>query len=207
MNGPDHSEDWPPPAGDLRSPTPPFWPSDARTDPDLRVPAAGRTDPPPTYWSGVFAGFIAGLAVLLVLAAVAAAFLLPALQQARNAAGQPGTATNPLAVSTKPATPTPTASPTAAGRLSVSPTTASGACRKHDFQSITLTNTGAAALPWAASSSDSGVSVRPANGTLDAGASQTVTLSGSAPDGTSVTLTFTSNGGAQTVTYTCLGGD
>ncbi len=98
--------------------------------------------------------------------------------------------------------PTPTATPIPPPRLRVSPQQATGNCALGQYPGLVVTNGGGGQLTWAASTSDLLVHATPAAGTLAAGQSRTVTLSG-IHVGTTLTVTFSGNGGGATVTITC----
>jgi hypothetical protein len=111
-----------------------------------------------------------------------------------------------------PATVTPTPAPTsppptataaaAAAKISVTPTAANAGCGNGSYPSITVKNIGGGTLNWSAQASDQVVSVPPNQGSLAAGASKALTISGSHP-GPSLSINFTSNGGNATATFTC----
>jgi hypothetical protein len=114
------------------------------------------------------------------------------------------------------ATPTPTPSPTAtppptataapaAAKISVTPSTADAFCLNGQYPPITVKNSGGGTLSWSAQASDQAVTVNPNQGSLAAGASKSLTISGShpAPPGSTLSINFTSNGGNATVTFTC----
>jgi hypothetical protein len=119
--------------------------------------------------------------------------------------------TLPQATNTPLTQPTATTAPTVAqptktpqpAHLTVTPLQASAFCTNGQYPSVTVKNTGSKTLNWSASGpSTPPLTVTPANGSLAPGASKTVAVSGQHP-GPTVTITFTSNGGNGTVTYTC----
>ena len=87
-------------------------------------------------------------------------------------------------------------------QLSVSPQQETGMCLLGRYADLTLENSGGSDLTWTATSSAANVKPDPASGTLAAGATQTVTLSGTHL-GNTFTVTFSGNGGDATVTITC----
>jgi hypothetical protein len=97
--------------------------------------------------------------------------------------------------------PTATAAP-AAAKISVTPSSADAYCLNGQYPPVTVKNIGAGTLNWRAQASDQAVTLNPGQGNLTAGASKTITISGSHP-GSSLSVTFTSNGGNATVTFTC----
>ena len=105
------------------------------------------------------------------------------------------------ATATATATITPTAAPEPA-QMSVSPKRTSARCLLGQYPDLTVENSGGADLTWTAATSDAAVQVSPAGGTLAAGATQTVSLSGS-HFGKTLTVMFSGNGGDATVTITC----
>jgi len=128
-------------------------------------------------------------------------------------------ALHPATPATTPTTPTPTPSPTvpaaptatpsltataapAAAKISVSPTSADAFCGNGQYPPISVKNIGGGTLNWSAQASDQAATLNPNQGSLAAGASQSLTISGSHP-GPSLNITFASNGGNATVTFTC----
>jgi hypothetical protein len=103
-----------------------------------------------------------------------------------------------------PPTPTPTATP--APQLNVSPNpVAETPCGGSPFPvPLTITNTGGGTLVWNVDTSalPAGVQAVPASGSLDAGQSQQVSLSGDTANA-SFTVDFSSNGGDLSVTVNC----
>ncbi len=118
------------------------------------------------------------------------------------AALHPATAT-PTPTPTAPP-PTATAAP-AAAKISVTPASADAFCLNGTYPTITVKNVGGGTLNWGAQASDQAVSVNPNQGSLAAGASKSLTISGShpAPPGSTLSINFTSNGGNASVTFTC----
>ncbi len=117
--------------------------------------------------------------------------------------------TTPTPVPMIPATPTPAHAPTATAQpigkpqLTINPTQATGFCLNGQYPSVTVENTGNATLQWQVSPSVP-ITVSPSQGTLASGDTQVVQVSGSPPQPVAtVVLTFTSNGGNGTMTYTC----
>jgi len=69
--------------------------------------------------------------------------------------------------------------------------------------SLRVDNLGEATLNWSAvTTDDPNVTVSPDHDNLGGGLNEFVSVSGT-PSGTSFDVNFTSNGGNQTVTYTC----
>jgi hypothetical protein len=93
-----------------------------------------------------------------------------------------------------------------APQLNVSPNpVAETPCSGTPFPvSLTVTNTGGGTLVWSVNTSalPAGVQALPASGSLDAGQSQQVGLSGDTSNA-SFTVEFTSNGGDLSVTINC----
>jgi hypothetical protein len=99
--------------------------------------------------------------------------------------------------------PTPTSVPQNPPKISVTPTATSEYCANDSYpNSITVMNAGSGTLTWSATA-PSGVTLTPSSGSLAAGASQTVTLTGSFTSANSFVVHFTSNGGPASVTITC----
>jgi hypothetical protein len=109
-------------------------------------------------------------------------------------------------VPNQPPTPTPTQQPTQAPnppKLSVTAASSSAFCLNTTYPTITVKNIGGGTLIWSGSGPSSPpVTLSPSSGSLAAGGSTVVHVSGSHP-GPTVTITFTSNGGNATVTFTC----
>lgn len=105
-----------------------------------------------------------------------------------------------------PTTAPPTATPTSAPqpKLGVTPTQPSTVFCGNltGVAPITITNTGAGTLNWSATA-PSGVTLTPSSGSLGAGASQNVTLSGSYSASSSFVVQVSSNGGKAEVTFNC----
>ncbi len=130
---------------------------------------------------------------------------VPTAKPVATHSGSVPTSTNPQPGPTPPpAKPTapPQSSPPPAPRLSVSPQQASGNCLLGKYPNLTVKNAGGGQLSWGAHTSDGLVHVAPSSGTLSAGRSQSVSLSG-LHVGTRLTITFSGNGGSATVTITC----
>jgi hypothetical protein len=93
-----------------------------------------------------------------------------------------------------------------APQLNVSPNpVAETPCSGTPFPApLTITNTGGGTLVWNVDTSalPAGVQAVPASGSLDAGQSQMVNLSGDTAD-TSFTVEFSSNGGSLIITVNC----
>ncbi len=101
--------------------------------------------------------------------------------------------------------PAPTATPKPAGKalLKITPTQATGFCLNGQYPPVTVSNAGNAPLQWSVSPSVA-ITVAPSQGSLAPGGSQAVQASGSPPQPVAtVVLTFASNGGSGTVTFTC----
>jgi hypothetical protein len=108
-----------------------------------------------------------------------------------------------LAATPTTAPPTATPVPQNPPVLSVTPLKTTAFCSQGSYPNpITVTNTGGGTLTWNGVA-PTGVTLTPANGSLDAGASQTVMLSGAVAGVASFTIRFDSNGGAAAVTITC----
>jgi hypothetical protein len=116
-------------------------------------------------------------------------------------AGVP-TAPTPQLTAVPTQKPAPKATPIPPPRLRVSPQQATGNCTLGQYPALVVTNSGGGQLTWAASTSDLLVHATPASGTLAAGQSRSVTLSG-IHIGKTWTVTFSGNGGGATVTITC----
>jgi hypothetical protein len=117
----------------------------------------------------------------------------------------PATAT-PLPPTATPTAPPPTATAApAAAKISVTPTSADAFCANGQYPPIAVKNIGGGTLNWSAQAGDQAVTVSPNQGSLAAGASKSLTISGShpAPPGSTLIISFTSNGGNATVTFTC----
>jgi hypothetical protein len=110
----------------------------------------------------------------------------------------------PTSVPTPPApTPTATSVPQHPPKLSVTPTSLREYCSYNSYpNTITVMNSGSGTLNWSATA-PSGVTLTPSSGSLAAGASQTVTLSGSFTSANTFDVHFTSNGGSATVVISC----
>jgi hypothetical protein len=116
-------------------------------------------------------------------------------------AGVP-TALTPQPTAVPKQKPAPKATPIPPPRLRVSPQQATGNCVLGQYPGLMVKNGGGGQLTWAASTSDLLVHATPASGTLAAGQSRAVTLSG-IHVGKTLTVTFSGNGGGATVTITC----
>ncbi len=77
-------------------------------------------------------------------------------------------------------------------------------CAAGSYPTVTITNTLQQAVSWSAQVNDAGVTVTPASGSLDAGASTTVTLSGRATTPTFFTVTFTAQGSQNLAKIACI---
>ncbi len=77
-------------------------------------------------------------------------------------------------------------------------------CAVGSYPTVTLTNTLQQTVSWSAQVNDSGVTVTPASGSLDAGASTTVTLSGQATTPTFFTVTFTAQDSQNLAKIACI---
>ncbi len=77
-------------------------------------------------------------------------------------------------------------------------------CATGSYPAVTITNTLQQPVSWSARANDSGVTVTPASGSLDAGASTTVTLSGQATTPTFFTVTFTAQGSESLAKIACI---
>jgi len=109
----------------------------------------------------------------------------------------------PTPQSTPQSTPQPTQAPNPP-KLSVTASSSSAFCLNNTYPTITVKNTGGGTLTWSGSGPSSPpVTLSPSSGSLAAGGSTVVHVSGSHP-GPTVTITFTSNGGNATVTFTCI---
>jgi hypothetical protein len=86
-----------------------------------------------------------------------------------------------------PPAPTPTVGPLV---LTVQVATGPANCITGAYPTITLTNIAQQTVSWSAQVNDSGITVAPASGNLDAGASAAVMLSGRATTSTFFTVTF-----------------
>jgi hypothetical protein len=113
----------------------------------------------------------------------------------------PTTTPHPIIKPTPTPTPRPTATPVKAAKLVITPTATNAFCLNGQFPSITLKNSGDAALTWSVSA-DHQVNISPTHGTLNPGQTVQVSVSGSVAAQT-VTLSFTSNGGNGQTVYTC----
>ncbi|HEV8193923.1 MAG TPA: hypothetical protein VGP82_20935 [Ktedonobacterales bacterium] len=183
--------------------------------------AGGRPNPSTTQRPGYCFGIaiVSMLGAALVLALVAGTlFAVRTIGSApptgengvASSASQTATAPTPTVRPAQPSpTPMPTATPAATSApaptpplLSVSPQQATGSCLLGRYPDLTVKNTGGSDLTWTATTSATAVQVEPASGTLAAGATQTVTLSG-VHLGNALTITFSGNGGDATVTITC----
>lgn len=87
------------------------------------------------------------------------------------------------------------AAPSAPSSLRVTQLSATADCASDTYPPITLANTGAQTLQWAAKSQDASVTATPAGGSLAPGASVTVTLSGKT-SATNVIVQFLDGGQA-----------
>jgi hypothetical protein len=87
--------------------------------------------------------------------------------------------------------------------LTVRPQKTTAFCSNNSYpNTITVANSGSGTLNWSATA-PSGVTLTPSSGSLAAGASQTVALSGAYTATTSFVVHFTSNGGSADVTIEC----
>jgi hypothetical protein len=77
-------------------------------------------------------------------------------------------------------------------------------CATGSYPTVTVTNTTQQTVSWAASVNDSGVTVTPLTGSLDAGASTTITISGRATTTTFFTVTFTTQGSQALAKIACV---
>jgi hypothetical protein len=92
---------------------------------------------------------------------------------------------------TSPPAATPTIGPAA---LSVRMGDGAANCATGSYPEVTITNTTQQTVGWSASVNGAGVTVTPASGRLDAGASTTVTISGQAATTPSFTIFFATSG-------------
>jgi hypothetical protein len=76
-------------------------------------------------------------------------------------------------------------------------------CAAGSYPAVTITNTLQQTVSWSAQVNDSGITVTPASGSLDAGAATTVTLSGQATTPTFFTVTFTAQGSQSLAKIAC----
>jgi hypothetical protein len=117
----------------------------------------------------------------------------PTAQPTATTAQPTATTAQPTAT-TKPANPpklTATSQPTAF-------------CANGQYPTIVVKNAGGGTLTWTATPKTAGVSVSPTGGSLGAGASKNVTVTGPVPPNTSsVSIAFSGNGGSSTVKFTC----
>ena len=112
----------------------------------------------------------------------------------------------PIPTATATAGPSATMTPAAVPTLSVSPTQTTGFCANGQWDNkLTVKNTGGGTLSWHISSTlPTGVTASPGSGSLEHNTMKAVTLTGNAsPPVQQFQVTFTSNGGAQTVTIIC----
>jgi hypothetical protein len=96
---------------------------------------------------------------------------------------------------------TPTVGPSA---LSVRMGDGAANCATGSYPAMTITNTMQQTVSWTASVNDSGVTVTPPTGSLDAGASAMVALSGRATTTTFFTVTFTAQGSQALAKIACV---
>jgi hypothetical protein len=101
---------------------------------------------------------------------------------------------------TSPPAATPTIGPAA---LSVRTGDSAANCATGSYPTVTVTNTTQQTVSWAASVNDTGVTVTPLTGSLDAGASTTITISGRATTTTFFTVTFTAQGSQALARIAC----
>lgn len=92
------------------------------------------------------------------------------------------------------------ATPTPSGGISVSPPGIVASCQQGTYPPITLTNTSQTDASWTAATKEPGIVLTPQGGTLHAGQSQSVAISGITSSSTFAILV---NGGSQTVTVAC----
>lgn len=142
--------------------------------------AAGTTPRPPTP----FAPFLSFVGVLTLVTLLGGATLVR---------GAP------------PFFPVPVTSPTV-GPVVLSVRVGEGAanCATGSYPAVTITNTLKQAVSWSARVNDSGITVTPVSGSLDAGASTTVTISGQATTPTFFTITFTAQGSQNLAKIACI---
>jgi uncharacterized membrane protein YhaH (DUF805 family) len=93
----------------------------------------------------------------------------------------------------------PTATAGAGSALRVSPTSATASCALGEYPPISIRNTGQTAIQWSAITKVAGITLTPASGTLQPGASQAIAISGTASG--AFTIFFPST--ALIVTITC----
>jgi hypothetical protein len=79
-------------------------------------------------------------------------------------------------------------------------------CATGSYPAITVTNTTQQTVSWSASVNDPGVTVTPLTGSLDAGASAAVTISGRATATSFFTVTFTAQGSQALAKIACVSG-
>jgi hypothetical protein len=77
-------------------------------------------------------------------------------------------------------------------------------CATGSYPAVTISNTTQQTISWTASVNDSGVTVTPLSGDLDAGASAEVALSGRATTTTFFTVTFTAQGSQALAKIACV---
>jgi hypothetical protein len=104
---------------------------------------------------------------------------------------------------TSPPVATPTIGPAA---LSVRMGDGAANCATGSYPTVTISNTTQQAVSWSASVNDAGVTVTPASGSLDAGASTEVRISGQATATTFFTVTFTAQGAQALAKIACVSG-
>ena len=77
-------------------------------------------------------------------------------------------------------------------------------CAAGSYPTVTITNTGHQTVSWSARANNSGVTVTPASGSLAAGASTTVMISGRATTASVFTITFTVQGSQALAKIACV---
>jgi len=104
-----------------------------------------------------------------------------------------------------PLTSPPTATPTPGlPALSVRMGDSAVNCATGSYPTVTVTNTTQQTVSWSASVNDSGITVTPLTGILDAGASAAVTISGRATTTSFFTVTFTAQGSQALAKIACV---
>lgn len=96
---------------------------------------------------------------------------------------------------------TPTVGPSA---LSVRVADGAANCATGTYPSVMITNTTQQVVSWSAGVNDAGVTVTPASGSLDAGASAPIVISGQATTTTFFTVTFTAQGSQALAKIACV---
>jgi hypothetical protein len=102
---------------------------------------------------------------------------------------------------TSPPAATPTIGPAV---LSVRMGDGAANCATGSYPTVTVTNATQQTVSWSASVNDFGVTVTPLTGSLDAGASTAVTISGRATTTTFFTVTFTARGSQALAKIACV---